>query len=150
MFASGSEVRYFEDAFIEPVNANMTRFFGRTYTVNPGGAEYRQGGVEYSAAEGTAVANVAKGKVVYVGNLDVTGNVVIVEHGFGLKTLYAHLASASVNVGDVVEQGAEIGKCGTTGFTNTSGVYVANFVGNVPVSPYNMWADGNWRAFPNP
>ena len=150
LFTTGSEERYFEDAFIEPVNAHMRRFFGRKYTVTPGNTEYRQTGVEYEAADGTAVANVAKGKVVYVGSLDVTGNVVIVEHGYGLKTLYAHLGSVSVAVGDIVAQGAQIGTCGSTGFTNGPGVYVANFVGYVPISPYNMWADGNWRAFTNP
>ncbi len=150
IFAQGSEERYFEDAFIEPVDANMSRFFGREYTINPGGATYRQTGVEYNAGDGTAVKNVAKGKVVYTGTLDVTGNVVVIDHGFGLKTLYAHLASVSVNVGDVVDQGAQIGICGSTGFTNTTGVYVANYVGTVAISPYSMWADGCWRAFPNP
>ena len=150
VFAQGSAERYFEDAFIEAVDANMSRFFGREYTINPGGAAYRQTGVEYKADEGTAVKNVAKGKVVYAGTLDVTGNVVVIEHGFGLKTLYAHLASVSVSVGDVVDQGAQIGTCGSTGFTNTAGVYVANYVGTVPVSPYSMWADGCWRVFPNP
>ncbi|MBR3423889.1 MAG: hypothetical protein IKG80_05305, partial [Clostridia bacterium] len=60
------------------------------------------------------------------------------------------LGSISVSVGDVVEKDAVIGTCGSTGFTNTSGVYVATYVGNVPVSPYLMWADGNWRTFPNP
>ena len=150
IFAAESPERYFEDAFIEAVNSNMTRFFGREYTVNPGGASYRQNGVEYGAGDGTAVANVAKGKVVYSGTLDITGNVVVIDHGFGLRTIYAHLGSVSVNVGDVVDQGAQIGTCGSTGFTNTAGVYVANYVGTVAVSPYSMWADGCWRAFPNP
>jgi len=150
IFAEGSAERYFEDAFIEAVDANMTRFFGREYTINPGGAAYRQTGVEYNAADGTTVKNVAKGKVVWTGTLDITGNAVVVEHGYGLKTIYAHLSSVSVKVGDVVDQGAEIGKCGSTGFTNTSGVYVANYVGSVAISPYSMWADGCWRAFTNP
>ncbi len=150
IFAEGSAERYFEDAFIEAVDSPMSRFFGRIYTVNPGGVSYRQTGVEYKTGDGVTVANVAKGKVVYTGNLDVTGNVVVVEHGYGLKTLYAHLGSISVNVGDVVAQGAAIGTSGSTGFTNTAGVYVANFVGTVPISPYSMWADGVWRAFATP
>lgn len=151
ILSSGSEEMYFDGgAFAEVFNGNYTRFFGRTYKITPGDAVYKQTGLEYYAADGTAVASVARGKVVYTGNLDVTGNVVIVEHGFGLKTLYAHLGSISVSVGDIVEKGATIGTCGSTGFTNTSGVYVANFVGTVPISPYTMWSDGNWKTFPNP
>ncbi|MBR6917417.1 MAG: M23 family metallopeptidase [Clostridia bacterium] len=150
IFASGEATLYFDGTFSEAVNGNYSRFFGRSYTVKPGDTEYKQTGVEYSAAAGTEVKAAAKGKVVYAGSLDVTGNVVIIEHGFGLKTLYAHLGSISVSVGDVVEKDAVIGTCGSTGFTNTSGVYVATYVGNVPVSPYLMWADGNWRTFPNP
>ena len=137
-------------AFSEVVNSGITRYFGRSYTIKPGDIAYKQTGLEYAAAAGTNVIAPAKGKVVYVGELGVTGNVVVLEHGFGLKTLVCHLASATVKVGDVVEKGGVIGTCGTTGFTNTPGVYVANFVGTTPISPYTMWSDGNWKTFPNP
>ncbi len=147
----GSEEMYFDGgAFSEVFAGNFTRFFGRTYTITPGDTAYRQTGIEYSAPEGTQVNAAARGKVVYAGKLDVTGNVVILEHGYGLKTMYAHLGTITVSVGDIVEKDAPLGTCGSTGFTNTSGVYVGMFVGTVPVSPYNSWADGNWRTFPNP
>lgn len=151
IFETGSEEMYFDGgAFDEVFNGNFTRFFGRTYTIKPGDVAYKQTGIEYNAAEGTNVIAAARGKVVYAGTLDVTGNVVVIEHGYGLKTLYAHLGSISVSVGDVVEKGAAVGTCGSTGFTNTTGVYVGTYVGTVPISPYTMWADGNWRTFPNP
>lgn len=151
IFSTGSEEMYFDGgAFSEVFNGNFTRFFGRTYTIKPGDIAYKQTGIEYNAADGTNVIAAARGKVVWTGTLDVTGNAVIIEHGYGLKTLYAHLGSIGVSVGDVVEKGASIGTCGSTGFTNTSGVYVATYVGTVPISPYTMWSDGNWRTFPNP
>lgn len=151
ILSEGSSEMYFDGgAFAEVINGNYTRFFGRSYTIKPGDVNYKQTGIEYYAAEGTDVKAAARGKVVYVGTLDVTGNVVVIEHGYGLKSLYAHLGSTTVSVGDVVEKGGKIGTCGSTGFTNTTGVYVANFVFNVPISPYTMWSDGNWKTFPNP
>lgn len=151
VLAAGEPEMIFDGgAFSEPVNAGITRYFGRTYTVNPGGTAYKQTGLEYAAAAGTNVTAPAKGKVVYVGEFEVTGNVVILEHGFGLKTLLCHLDTVTVKVGDVVDKGGAVGTCGTTGFTNTPGVYVANFVGTTPISPYTMWSDGNWKNFPNP
>ncbi|MBQ7714822.1 MAG: M23 family metallopeptidase [Clostridia bacterium] len=151
VFEEGSDEMYFDGgAFSEVFQGNFTRFFGRTYTINPGGETYRQTGIEYNAADGTPVNAAARGKVVYTGSLDVTGNVVILEHGYGIKTLYAHLGTITVSVGDIVDKDAPLGTCGSTGFTNTSGVYVGMFIGTVPVSPYNSWADGNWRTFPDP
>ena len=151
VFETGSEEKYFDGGFFgEAVNGGITRYFGRTYTVSPGNVSYRQNGIEYYGVAGANVSAVGRGKVVYVGNLDVTGNVIVIEHGYGLKTLYAHLGTVSVKVGDIVEKGASIGTCGMTGFTNTTGVYFATFVGTVPISPYTMWSDGNWKTFPNP
>lgn len=148
--AGESEMIFDGGAFSEVVAAGITRYFGRSYTIKPGDISYRQTGIEYAVGAGTNVTAPAKGKVVYVGELGVTGNVIVLEHGFGLKTLICHLGSVGVKVGDVVDKGRVIGTAGTTGFTNTPGVYVANFVGTTPISPYTMWSDGNWKTFPNP
>ena len=146
-----SDAVYFDgEPFVESATGNITRFFGRSYTVKPGDKAYRQLGIEYATADGAGVVAGAKGKVIYVGSFTLTGNLVVVDHGYGLRTVYAHLDSASVAVGDVVEKGAAIGVAGSTGFTNTTGVYVRTYVGTTPVSPYIMWNDGNWITFPAP
>ena len=55
------------------------------------------------------------GKVAFVGRLKIYGNVVLIDHGYGLFTLYAHLNDATVKEGDTVKKGEVIGHTDTTG-----------------------------------
>jgi murein DD-endopeptidase MepM/ murein hydrolase activator NlpD len=72
-----------------------------------------------SHAAGTPVMAVAPGKVTFAGGDACCsyGYYVIVDHGNGLKTLYAHLRSISVSVGQTVSQGQTLGPSGTTGYS---------------------------------
>lgn len=149
VFEAGSETRYFAGDFAKVFEDNqINRYFGRLYTVSTSKTVFREAGVEYKAAAGTDVKVCQKGEVVYVGSTDISGNIVIVEHGYGLKTVYAHLASTSVEVGAVIEKGTVVGKCGNTGFTNTNGVYFGMYIGDVQVCPYPTWHDGDWKEVP--
>lgn len=151
IFTTGSDVKYFDDttAFAKVFEDNaINRYYGRSYTISGTKTVFRQEGVEYKAAEGTDVKATAAGVVVYVGSTDITGNIVIVEHGWGLKTVYAHLSSATVKVGDEVALGGVVGKCGSTGFANQAGVYFGMYVGTTPVCPYATWIDGDWKGVP--
>ena len=65
----------------------------------------------------------------------------MIDHGWGLKTWYAHLSDISVSVGDEVKRGDEIGKAGSTGFTNQSGVHVSMTLYDRSVLPYSTWED---------
>lgn len=149
VFASGSSERYFGDGDFAKLfdDHALNRSFGKNYKLN-GGSAFKQLGLEYTAPDGEDVKAAEAGEVVYVGTTDVTGNIVIIEHGYGLKTLYCHLGSASVAVGDKVAKGGVVGKCGRTGFTNTSGVYFGMYVGTVPVSVYPFWNDGTFGRIP--
>jgi hypothetical protein len=72
-------------------------------------------GVDFPAAAGTPVYAAQSGKVVLAENLYYSGNTVVIDHGFGIYTLYAHLSEIGVHAGDPVEVSAEIGKVGATG-----------------------------------
>lgn len=150
VFQSGASTKYYDNTdFIKPFEDNsINRYFGRLYTVNGTGDVFRQLGVEYKSASGTDVRATAKGSVVYVGETSITGKIVIVEHGYGLKTIYCHLSEITVSVGDVVEKSGVVGKCGDTGFANTAGFYFGMYVGDVAVCPYATWRDGDWMTVP--
>jgi len=85
------------------------------------------------------------GKVVYAGVLEYTGNIVVIDHGMGLKTWYYNMGSYTVVEGDMVEKGDQIGTCGNTGFTTNadSGVQVSMSVGSQFVCPYDTWSDSS-------
>jgi murein DD-endopeptidase MepM/ murein hydrolase activator NlpD len=71
--------------------------------------------VDFPAAAGTPVYAAQSGKVVLAENLYYSGNTVVIDHGFGIYTLYAHLSEIEVKAGDPVDASDEIGKVGATG-----------------------------------
>ena len=88
--------------------------FGRRRVLN-GEARSPHAGVDFPAATGTPVYAAQSGKVVLAENLYYSGNTVVIDHGFGIFTLYAHLSEIGVHAGDPVEVSSEIGKVGATG-----------------------------------
>jgi septal ring factor EnvC (AmiA/AmiB activator) len=72
-------------------------------------------GIDIKASVGTPVHAVAAGTAVYCGWQDAGGNMVVVDHGSGYYTLYAHLSRFSVETGAAVEAGQQIGEVGETG-----------------------------------
>lgn len=88
--------------------------FGRRRVLN-GEARSPHAGVDFPAAAGTPVFASQSGKVVLAEELYYAGNTVVIDHGFGIYTLYCHLSTIRATVGDNVEAGDEIGRVGATG-----------------------------------
>jgi septal ring factor EnvC (AmiA/AmiB activator) len=79
------------------------------------GTRTQRNGVDIEAVEGTEVAAVFPGTVVYTGWFKGYGNLIILDHGSDYYTLYAHVAEIRVKEGDDVRQGQHIGTVGDTG-----------------------------------
>lgn len=140
--AQGSGTRYFSGYFLEGVEGTLKMGFGReVYLNNSAEPVYRNNGVDYATDADAPVAACNRGQVVYVGTLDYAGNIVVIEHGYGLKTWYYNLGTIAVAVGDTVERGQLIGTAGMSGFIGFNGVHIAMSVGNQFVCPYDTWAD---------
>ncbi len=116
--------------------------FGLYVNLASVGLEIRHNGVEYLSQSGDKAYAVNNGTVLYTGELKVTGKVVIIDHGFGLKSLYAHLDTINVKTGDTVTKGDAIGVVGGTGFTDKIALHVGLYVSDVPVCPYDLWESG--------
>lgn len=114
--------------------------FGRPTTVTATGTKYIHTGTDYYVADqDSEVFAVNDGQVVYSGNLTTTGYIVVIDHGWGLKSWYCHLSKCSVEVGDTVSKGDVIGLSGSTGFTMNKRVHVGLTVSDVPVCIYALW-----------
>jgi murein DD-endopeptidase MepM/ murein hydrolase activator NlpD len=72
-------------------------------------------GVDFGSPTGTAVLAPAGGTVVLARDLYFTGNTVIIDHGVGLYSVFAHFSAMTVNAGDIVGGGARLGRVGATG-----------------------------------
>jgi septal ring factor EnvC (AmiA/AmiB activator) len=99
---------------IWPTAGRITAAFGAQVHPRFGTRTYRNG-VDIEAAEGTGVDAVLAGQVVYTGWFKGYGNLIILDHGDELFTLYAHVSEIHVKEGDSVRQGQRIGSVGDTG-----------------------------------
>jgi murein DD-endopeptidase MepM/ murein hydrolase activator NlpD len=84
-----------------------------------------------------------RGKVVHAGLLGIYGNTVIIDHGMGVQSLYAHLSSIGVKVGDMVEKAQELGRSGMTGMAQGDHLHYTMLVNGQMVNPVEWW-DAHW------
>jgi murein DD-endopeptidase MepM/ murein hydrolase activator NlpD len=99
-----------------PVNAPMSSRFG--YRVHPIFGDTRlHTGLDFAAGAGTPIRAAGPGRVVWAGPRGGYGNLVAIDHGNGLATLYAHQSRTDVTVGQKVATGDVIGLVGSTGFS---------------------------------
>jgi hypothetical protein len=98
----------------QPTPGVRSSSFGLRRVFN-GQARNPHSGMDIAAPEGTLVLAPAPGRVLDVGDYFFNGNTVWLDHGGGLLTLYCHLASTSVKVGQVVQTGTPLGTVGATG-----------------------------------
>ncbi len=147
--AEQAGTRYFDGEFIEGVgDATITGGFGHTYSVNGTDIKYRHTGVDYSTGASVDVKAVNAGVVIYAGYMDYSGYTVVVEHGYGLKSWYCHMAKTSVNVGDKLNRGDAVGVTGSSGFISGAGAHVGLTIFDTPVCQYALWSDGVRRGIP--
>lgn len=83
------------------------------------------------------------GVVVHADFLGIYGNCVIVDHGLGVQSLYAHLSHIGVKVGDSVTKGQELGRTGATGLAGGDHLHFTMLLQGVPVNPVEWW-DAHW------
>lgn len=112
---SFSDIADWDDAMIKPVEGRTSGFFGGQRIMN-GIKKNPHQGWDIAAPEGTEVKAAAGGVVTLAdGPFFYSGNVVVVEHGHNLSTVYAHLQKVLVQKGERVEKGQVIGLVGKTG-----------------------------------
>lgn len=126
--------KYFQGKFIMPVSGEITTEFGSARSIN-GTLSERHSGIDIAAKRGTKVKASGAGRVLYAGKLKLTGNTVLIEHGFGLKTWYYHMDSLNVKTDDRVKQGDVIGKVGSTGFSTGPHLHFGMSVNGVFINP---------------
>jgi len=126
--ASGSPVTAPTTGFIWPVSGPITSPFGMRWgTLHPG--------IDIGVPTGTPIHAAAAGTVIYCGWMSGYGNLVMIDHGGDLATLYGHQSRIAVSCGESVTQGQVIGYSGCTGFCTGPHVHFEVRVNGSPVDP---------------
>jgi len=100
-------------------------------------------GFDLARVVNSPVVAANRGKVVHASPLGIYGNCVIIDHGMGVQSLYGHLSSFAVKVGDTVEKEQELGKSGMTGLAGGDHLHFTMLVNGQMVNPVEWW-DQHW------
>lgn len=100
-------------------------------------------GYDLASLRQSPIAAANSGRVVHADELGIYGNCVILDHGLGLTSLYAHLSRIDVAVGDLVSAGQTLGLSGATGLAGGDHLHYAMLVSGTYVDPIEWW-DPKW------
>ena len=114
IYKNSAKTSFIEGPYKVPLNSYITSHYGNRRVFN-NLKKTQHLGNDFRARVGVPISSSNRGKVVYAGNLFYTGDVVIVDHGLGLFSLYAHLSKIKVKVGHIVHTGEIVGLSGRTG-----------------------------------
>jgi len=137
-----------EGTFLRMKNAAPMALFGDKRTYQYQGKALGQSvhmGVDLASTANAPVEAANHGIVAYTGYLGIYGNIVIVDHGLGLFTLYGHLNSINVQNGQEVKKGYVMGHTGTSGLAGGDHLHFGMLVGGQFVNPQEWW-DPHWIA----
>ena len=113
--AVNSDLIFFKDKFIMPVEGIISGVYGSQRILN-GKPKWPHYGIDIAAKKGTPIKSSGQGIVTMVEeDLYYTGGTIIMDHGHGISTIYSHLETVLVSIGDLINQGDIIGTVGSTG-----------------------------------
>jgi hypothetical protein len=129
--------RLWNGPFVRPVPDAANSSFG-TRSIYNGESRSPHGGTDFLSPSGRPIKAPNAGRVVLAGTLYFTGGTVVIDHGLGVLSLFAHLSKVGVREGDVVKTGDEIGEVGATGRVTGPHLHWAVRVSGARVDPLSL------------
>lgn len=123
-----------------PVRGWVTSEFGFRYMPMFETHKFHQG-IDIATRIGTSIIAPANGMVTFAGWEGTYGKTIVIDHGYGIVTRYAHLSEIYVNMGKEVKRGEIIGTVGDTGITTGPHLHYEVIVNGVPVNPRDYMVD---------
>ena len=125
----------FASPVADPYSECWPSLFGNRRSFNGSGYKYFHSGLDFCASLGMDIFAAAPGEVVYTDSLTIHGNTTVIDHGWGVYTLYAHQSEFLVQEGQLVEKGQLIGRVGSSGRSTGAHLHLTVWVGGVQVDP---------------
>jgi murein DD-endopeptidase MepM/ murein hydrolase activator NlpD len=118
-----------------PVIGPVSTQFGEVRSYNGGPFQGHHGGTDFQVGAGTPVQAPANGTVVFREEVKLRGKIVVLDHGAGVYTTYAHLSEWLAEVGQEVTQGQPIAKVGSTGLSTGPHLHWELWINGISVDP---------------
>jgi murein DD-endopeptidase MepM/ murein hydrolase activator NlpD len=141
-----AEQPLWQGPFVQPRNTKVFSNFAEKRTYVYDGREVDTQvhyGYDLASTKQSPVPAANAGVVAFAAPLTIYGNTVIIDHGLGLQTLYAHLSSIDVKPGDKVTKSQPLGRTGSTGLAIGDHLHFEVLVAGISVTPLEWW-DGKW------
>lgn len=132
-----SPERYWQGSFVRPVPGELTTPFGLRRILNEE-PRSSHSGVDLRAAVGEPVRSANYGRIVLEGEFYFHGKAVVIDHGWGIYTMYFHLSQVNVSVGEFVEKNAVIGLAGSSGRATGPHLHWGVRLGGARVDPLSL------------
>ncbi|MGZ3688040.1 MAG: M23 family metallopeptidase, partial [Bdellovibrionota bacterium] len=132
-----TKVKYWNGPFQMPVKSAITSAFGSKRIYN-GELKNFHPGVDLKAPMRTRIRAAAPGVIVMAKNLYYTGNTVMIDHGYGVITLYAHMSKLKVKKGQLVRSGQLLGLSGMTGRVTGPHLHWQAVIHHVKINPLDL------------
>jgi Membrane proteins related to metalloendopeptidases len=135
LLSQSEEKKLWEGDFVKPVIGDEIIAFGTERFVSTITSNYHSDGIDIKAPTGTEVKATNSGKVVFTGELALTGKTVVIDHGFGVFSYYGNLNSIDCTVGASIAKNVKVGTVGQTGFAPTPQLHFAMSIGDSYINP---------------
>ena len=134
----GEKKKIFGSKFILPVNGRLSGFFGSQRILNSK-PRRPHNGIDIAQKEGAEILAPASGKVKLVAhNMFFTGNTLIMDHGLGLISIFAHMKNINVEEGQYIDIGQKVGEVGMTGRATGPHLHWGVYLLEKPVDPLSL------------
>ncbi len=146
LFKASQPKKLWQGPFIRPLSGAPTAPFSEArrylYQGIEAGASTHDG-IDLASTAGDIVRAANSGVVAFVGDLGIYGTTVMVDHGFGLFSMYSHLSAALVDQEQVITTNMPIGRTGQTGLAGGDHLHYEMRLHGLPIRPVEWW-DGSW------
>lgn len=134
-FKTLSHEPQFKQAFLRPAPGKVSSPFGNSRVYDNEKRARKHNGVDIANVEGTRIRASNAGKVILARLFKSHGNTVMIDHGWGVVTIYNHMKRLAVKKGDIVKRGQSIGEMGSTGIATGPHLHWGMSVQNTRVNP---------------
>lgn len=141
MFAHGNN-------FSKPTSGELWYDYGTELNVNGMPDSYVVNGIDYRLEDGDSIKATQRGVVIYSGNDEVYGNMLVIDHGYGVRSHYYGLGTLGKTVGDTVQEGEIIGSAGISGLVYTENsakvatLHFAISLNGIYINPNTLFTEG--------